>query len=253
MNLEIEFMEQLPKAFFEIHRDNDQEGPGSDKSTLKAYGLLKELPEKPRIIDIGCGPGRQTLVLAKQGVSEIVAVDTHQPFLDLMMNKALKRGLTEKITPLNRSMDSLDLPDTSFDLIWSESAVFIMGFGNALKKWRPLLKPTGTIAITDALWLKASPPQELKKFWKIYPRITDLDGFRKIINESGMKLQDHFILPESDWYDYYRPLEVKVKELRAKCKDDPETVSYLDSEEREFEMYKKYSDYYGYAFFIIRK
>jgi hypothetical protein len=46
--------------FFEIHQDNPREGPGNLESTKKAFSMLNNLPESPRILDVGCGPGRQT-------------------------------------------------------------------------------------------------------------------------------------------------------------------------------------------------
>ena len=42
-----------------------QQGPGSDASTLRALRMLGELPDAPRVLDLGCGPGRQTLALAR--------------------------------------------------------------------------------------------------------------------------------------------------------------------------------------------
>jgi len=45
------------EIFFEIHRDNPREGPGSFEATRKAYSALSSLPDKPVILDIGCGPG----------------------------------------------------------------------------------------------------------------------------------------------------------------------------------------------------
>jgi hypothetical protein len=52
--------EKIPKIFWEIHTSLPREGPGDNESTQKAYRILKELPENPRILDIGSGPGMQT-------------------------------------------------------------------------------------------------------------------------------------------------------------------------------------------------
>jgi len=73
--------EELPKIFWEVHNGLPREGPGDIESMKKAYRMLKDLPEKPRILDIGCGPGMQTIERAKLSGGQIVAVDNHQPFL----------------------------------------------------------------------------------------------------------------------------------------------------------------------------
>lgn len=57
--------DNLPEIFWEVHSGLPREGPGDNKSTRKAYMMLGDLPENPRILDIGCGPGMQTVELAK--------------------------------------------------------------------------------------------------------------------------------------------------------------------------------------------
>lgn len=70
------------QIFFQIHRDNPREGPDNFESTQKAYSYLKNLPETPRILDIGCGPGKQTLDLAEISSAEIYAIDNHDDYLN---------------------------------------------------------------------------------------------------------------------------------------------------------------------------
>ena len=66
------------EAFFKLHSGLPREGPGSDASTRKAIRALPSLPPSPRVVDLGCGPGRQTLVLAQALSSSIIAADIHQ-------------------------------------------------------------------------------------------------------------------------------------------------------------------------------
>ena len=74
--------EKLPEFFWKIHSGIPREGPGDNESTKKAYMMLKDLPENPRILDIGCGPGMQTIELAKLSGGQIVALDFYPPFLE---------------------------------------------------------------------------------------------------------------------------------------------------------------------------
>ena len=59
--------------------------------------MFKDLPRNPRILDIGCGPGMQTIELAKLSDGHIDALDNHQPFLGQLDLKIKKEGLTKKI------------------------------------------------------------------------------------------------------------------------------------------------------------
>ena len=107
--------EKLPKVFWEIHSDLPREGPGDNKSTRKAYMMLEGLPEHPRILDIGCGPGMQTIELAKLSNAQIVALDFHQPFLEQLKKSIKKEGLVDRIEAVNGDMLNLNYEDHSYD------------------------------------------------------------------------------------------------------------------------------------------
>ena len=122
--------------FFELHCDIPREAPGDNASTAKALSLVPQLPENPKILDIGCGPGMQTLVLAKITGGQITAIDNHQPFLDELKRRAEQEEVSSHIITQNCSMFSLEFELESFDLIWSEGAIYIMGFQEGLQSWR---------------------------------------------------------------------------------------------------------------------
>lgn len=54
------------------------------------------------------------------------------------------------------------------------------------------------------------------------------------------------------WKDYYLPVETRINEWR-KSYPDAETASFLDTMEREIEIFRIYGSYYGYTFFILKK
>ena len=156
---------KMVNVFFEVHSGLPREGPGDNESTKKAYLTLQDLPENPRILDIGCGPGMQTIALAKLSKGRIDAVDNHQPFLEQLKKKAEEEGVSEKITVVNGDMLALNYEDGSFDLIWSEGAIFVIGFEKGLREWRNLLTNKGYIVVSELSWLKPDPPEEVRKFF----------------------------------------------------------------------------------------
>ena len=103
--------------FFEIHKDLPREGPGDSESTRKAFRKLAMLPEQAAILDVGCGPGVQTMDLALISEGTIAAVDTHQPFLDVLQQKINDECLQDRIKVHNQSMKALEFPPASFDLL----------------------------------------------------------------------------------------------------------------------------------------
>lgn len=240
--------------FFEIHKDLPREGPGDSASTKKAFSKLVRLPEKPNILDVGCGPGVQTIDLANLVEGTIHAVDTHQPFLDVLQQKINSAGLQDRITLHNQSMKSLDFPPASFDLIWSEGAIYIMGFENGLRSWKRLLKPHGYIAVTELSWLKPDPPAEVKAFWQQgYPGMKQLEENLEIIYKNDYYLIDYFVLPETSWInEYYQPMQARIEMLHEKYKDEPQKLAILEDELLEIRMYEKYKEWYGYVFYIMQ-
>lgn len=243
------------EVFFEVHDGLPREGPGGSKSTQIAYSCVRNLPQKPLILDIGCGPGAQTLRLAELSEGEIYAVDNHASFLDQLRQTAADRGLSAVIHPTLADMTRLEFKNESFDLIWAEGSIFIMGIENGLKQWRPLLKEGGTVAFTEVSWLRKDAPKELNLFWQeAYPAIGTIEENIQRIEGTGYHSTGYFILPESDWWtDYYNPITEKLPTLLEKHKADTEAVEILKLQEKEIEIYRRYSEYYGYVFYIAEK
>jgi len=241
--------------FFEIHKDLPREGPGNNEATKKAFSFLKELPPNPRILDIGCGPGMQTIQLTKMADCKIIALDTHQPFLDELNRRAKSEGVQDRIEIVNNSMFSMDFEDDFFDVIWSEGAIYIFGFEKGLKEWRRFLKRRGYFVVSEVSWLKQNPPEEIKGFWeKYYPSIKLIEKNIRIIKNLGYNFLHNFTIPESGWWEeYYIPLEKRIALLRKKYHGNIEAKKALDQELEEITFYKKYSEYYGYVFYIMQK
>jgi len=245
----------MTNIFFEIHSGLPREGPGDEASSARALGLVGALPTSPDVLDVGCGPGAQTLALARGTGGAVTAVDSHAPFLEDLNNRAVRAGLAGRIKPVQASMSDMPFADDSFDLIWSEGAIYIMGFDNGLRSWRRFLRPRGGIAVTEVAWLRDDPPQDLVDFWQAgYPAIRSVDDNLAAIRNNGYETAGHFVLPDSCWWDsYYVPILEKLPRLREKHKGDAEALGILDEHIVEIDLFKKYSAYYGYVFFVMRR
>jgi SAM-dependent methyltransferase len=240
------------EIFWAVHRDMPREAPGSDDATRQAFIMLPDLPAAPRILDIGCGPGAQTLVLAQASGGMVTAVDTHQPFLDDLTRRAAQTGLAERVRPLNASMFDLDFAEP-FDLIWSEGAIYIIGFERGLRDWRKLLKPGGFVAVTELSWLKPDPPTEATAFWQeAYPEMATIAENLARLTAAGYRALGHFVLPESDWWDhYYNPMAARIAMLRQRYGGSVAAQRALDAEQAEIDLYRRFSAWYGYLFYVM--
>ena len=230
-----------------------QYGPGSNASTRKALSLVPDLPPSPRIFDLDCGGGRQSLELARQLKTKIVAVDLHQPYLDELQQAASKQSLGHIVETRCISMDNLIEPLESIDLIWSEGAAYTIGVENALSLWRPLLRPGGLLAFTELTWFSDSPPEPAAAYWgNAYPDMSTVAANQAKATQAGYEVIGHFPLPPADWTAFYQALNDRIKMLQPQAQDWPELASVILETEQEVRMFQGYSDHYGYVFYILR-
>ncbi len=240
------------EALFILHQGLPRGGPGSDDCTREALRRLPPLPPNPVVCDLGCGPGRQALVLAQELKTPIIAVDRHAPFLEQLKHSAASEGLTPWIIPLLGDIGSLDIAPKSVDLIWSEGAAYYLGFENALRTWRAWLAPNGLIALTECTWLTETPHEAAKTFWDAgYPAMGTLDENRRRAELAGFDVLDTFVLPADAWWDdFYTPLIARMALLRPTA--SPDLISLLDEMEREIDLFRHYAEIYGYVFYLLR-
>ncbi len=239
-------------AFFTVYDDLPRHGPGSDACTREALQRLPPLPPGARVVDLGCGAGAQTLVLAEALRTRVIAVDLHRPFLERLQARARERGLGALIEAQQQDMGALTLPESSVDLLWSEGAVYHLGFEPGLRRWRPLLAPGGLAALSECTWLTDERPAEAAHFWgEAYPTMGTLDENRAAARAAGYEVLDTFTLPASAWWDaYYTPLLQRVEQLRAR--GDASLEVALTSAEQEVRLYRLYGHSYGYVFYLLR-
>ncbi len=167
----------------------------------------------------------------------------------------MRKGLSEIIHPTFADMSRLPFKADSFDIVWAEGSIYCIGVEVGLKLWRPLLRSKGAIAFTEISWLRPDIPDVLRQFWnEAYPAITSVEENMRKVESTGYHLLHHFTLPKEDWWrEYYNPIMKKLPTLRVRHQDDAEALEVLEIEEKEMELHRRYSEYYGYVFYIAEK
>lgn len=242
------------EIFFEVFESLPRQGPGSFACTRRALALCRELPSSPRVLDLGCGSGAQTLHLASLIEGSILAIDSHPPLVERFHAQLEDRGLSDRVEARVADMSALDLPSESFDLVWSEGALYNLGLESALPMCASLLRPGGYLAFTDAVWRSEDPPLEAREAFADYPTMGRVEDVLALLEARGYSVVDHFDLPEKAWWDdFYRPMERRIEVLRTKYAQDPEALSVLDEIAKEPQMHRRSGHHYGYTFFVARR
>jgi serine/threonine-protein kinase HipA len=242
----------VSEAFFRLFEGLPRQGPGSDTCTREALRRLGELPAAARVLDLGCGSGRAALVLAEALRTKVIAVDNHPPFLEQLRASARARELDALIEARCADMAAPGVPAGSVDLLWSEGAIYLLGFEAGLRLWRPLLAPGGRVAVSECSWLCAEPPAPAVAFFRAgYPDMAGIEENVERARAAGFDLIDHFTLPPAAWWDeYYTPLEQRIAELAPGA--GAELAAVIDETYREIELYRRHGHAYGYVFYLLR-
>jgi len=178
---------EMGELFWEIHSGNPREGPGEFQFTKKAFDMLKDLPSHPWILDIGCGPGTQTIDLSLLTDGSIIAIDNHPQFLEDLGQKIRQNGLTDRITPYLGNMCDLHFEEGTFDIIWAEGSIYIIGFEKGFMQWRPFLKDRGYLVASELTWLRADAPEEIKEYLYVFSSYLGFQIFHRSSNNLDQK------------------------------------------------------------------
>jgi ubiquinone/menaquinone biosynthesis C-methylase UbiE len=203
------------------------------KYTRKAFRLLPKL-DSPRILDVCCGSGVPTMELARLSNGEIIGLDIDQFALDMLTEKIRQAGLSDRVKTMNHSVLNMEFEKESFDIIWSEGCIHVVGFKKGLREWRRVLKPNGYMVVHDGQ--------------------DNIDEKLEQISSCGYKLLGHFLLSEDTWWaEYFIPLEKLVAETLAKYGDNPKVHEAIDSSQREIDMFRNDPERNSSVFFIMRR
>lgn len=240
------------KLFMELQLALPRNGPGSAQTTAQAFALLPPLPPKPAIADLGCGQAAHAFDLLKLCDGRITAVDLFEPFLDKASARAEREGIPQERLSFERAdMNDLPFDDGEFDLIWSEGAIYLLGFEDGLRLWRRFLKPGGFAVVSELTWLADKPSPAAAQFWKKgYPAMGDIETNKAAAIRAGYGVIATVTLPAEDWWvDYYRPMRAELGAMRRRYGH----LSVLDEMGEEIEVFERSPGDYSYVFYVLAR
>lgn len=195
--------------------------------------MLPEM-DRPRILDIGCGSGIPTLELARLSNGEIIGLDIDQDLLDELVRRAEEAGLSSRVKAVKASLAEMKFPAESFDVIWSEGSIWVVGFKRGLEEWKRILRLGGFLAVHDE---QGDIPKKLKE-----------------VSACGYELVGWFAVSKDAWREgYCAPLEKLIEETTTRRVTEPKVLEALRAAQREIEWFKKYPDRSSSVFFVMKK
>lgn len=247
--------DEARRYFYEIYEALPRQGPGDRDSTRRALGLLPPFPRGQRLLDVGCGAGAQTIDLAQATDAQITALDHHPAFVARTRQRVAELGLEGRVTVQSGDMKYLRFADASFDVIWCEGAIFVIGFAEGLSAWRRLLVPGGHLVVSELCWVKDDPPEDLVAYFRSEGvDIRSLEARRQAIGAAGYRPVADFVLPAVGWWEnYYRPLDEELRRFEARHAGDSAALGVAAGCRKEIDCYLRYPGYFSYGFFVMQR
>lgn len=240
--------ERYIAGFLEIFSELDYWGPGSRQTTMQALTALPFPPES--ILEIGCGNGVATLVLAARTGARITAIDTDEGALERLRRRAASAGFADRIDARCLGMARLPVPDQPYDVVWAEGSAYIIGVERALEGWRSMLRQGGVLVFSDMVWRTAHPSEDVRRFWASeYPAMTTVSQLLKQATRARYRVLSHFDMGRSALDTYYHPLEARLRNLEARM----EGTRVLEDLRRELRAYHEGNGQFGYEMFVLER
>jgi ubiquinone/menaquinone biosynthesis C-methylase UbiE len=162
----------------------------------------------------------------------VTGIDIDVDALQRLEERVKAADMTDRVHIVQGSLKTMDFPAATFDILWAEGSVFVIGFQQALRDWKRFLKPGGYLVLHDA--------------------VGDLEQKKREVAAHGYRLIDSFILGSDVWWsEYYEPLGRAVQRIRRQKPADPQLVAALERVEREIQGYWDHPESYRSIYFIM--
>lgn len=110
--------------------------------------IWQQLPAACRVVDLGCGPGRDTLFLAKQGF-QVVAIDRSPEAIQQLQFQVARLAL-QNVQAICHNLETVTFPDPSYHLINMANVLHFLSKEPAielLNRVKAVLCPGGRVTI----------------------------------------------------------------------------------------------------------
>lgn len=237
----------------DFYKNLDYLGPNCEDQTVNALNYI-QLPNDNsiKVVDIGCGTGRQSEILATELGGKITAIDLFEEFVESAKMRSFQKNLN--ISVFCGDMGDLPFEEEEFDLIYSEGAIYNIGFENGINYWKKFIKPNGYLIVSEVSWTSEKRPEEIQSYWNNeYKEIDTCKNKIKQLEKAGYELIKNFILPQRCWENYYNNVEEEFDSFLKRQNDSKEALDFVEELKEEIRVYNKYKEYFSYVFYIAKK
>lgn len=109
---------------------------------------------RPRVLDLGCGPGFFSILFARMGC-QVDAVDSSTGMLDQALSNNRAANTADKVVFHEGDIERLPFADETFDVVALRNVTWLMRDPEAAyREWRRVLVSGGVLVVFDANWYR---------------------------------------------------------------------------------------------------
>lgn len=176
---------------------------GDESKETAQLQLVEHLAEaaqiqpRAKILDVGCGFGGSSIYLAKRYEADATGITISQVQVNMANQAAAQAGVNAKFLLMDAEAMTFDDP---FDVVWSvESITHYQDIPQFFLAAAQLLKPGGTLAITDWFKKKGLTPRECKKYLSaledgMMVELQTMEDYEGYMAAGGMQVRESQVL-----------------------------------------------------------
>lgn len=232
--------------------------PGGMKATSQLSSML-EIQENMNVIDIACGKGSTTMLLAEKYGCHVTGIDISEELIQEARYMAKKKGLTHKVEFLIGDAMNLPFQNNCFDIAISQAMlVLVEDKIKTIQETYRVIKPGGKAGWLELSWKKEIDSAFLDKIsnvlcaycmtkvgtYKEWENIFQKAGINNLKIVKGNNVHGSFL---DNLYDEGLFNSIKMFYKIMRNKEIRERINIMNN------FFKDYNDYFGLGIYLFDK
>ncbi len=220
--------------------------------TLDLASRVAGLGPGSRVLDVACGNGEASCILAERHGCHALGVDAMLPPLRYAASKAALSSRRRKAAFARGDGERLPARSDAFDLAVCIGSPHLVGVPECWREMRRAVRPGGWLVMSDAV-LTAEPPAQRERSPEWLPTLLQFDAYLRMLEEEGLEVVFSELMPPSVWQEFHAPMLLLVEEIRRYRPDDPESLAWADDVVRSLGEEERHLPLLAYAHFAARR
>ena len=232
----------MPLDEFERFKNNTCLSPITP-DVLAALGTRCGFPPASSVLDLACGKGEASIILAEKFHCVVTGVESRPVFAEEARRRVLFRGLGHLVHILDKGSGDLPFDDDFYDAALMAGTAHPYDSGSVLAELKRVVRPEGWIILGELVWnpgRTGRAPEAVLGWVRNHGghEVCEMNARIGQFEKSGYLVETAELAGEEAWENYFAPQARAILENRMEHKGSPEAQAALDRWQEELELYR---------------